>query len=104
MDSDQIDQFRSRILERKPLRIRGGGSKDFYGGELVGDVLDTRIHSGIVNYDPTELVITLKAGTTLKEAQLVLATRRQNLATTGCTKSARCKRVRSLSSGLPPTW
>jgi hypothetical protein len=29
--------FRARILERKPLRIRGGGSKDFYGGPLAGD-------------------------------------------------------------------
>ena len=79
MNDHSIEDFRARILERKPLRIRGGGGKDFYGGELVGDVLDTRTHSGIVNYDPTELVITLKAGTTLKEAQLVLATRRQYL-------------------------
>lgn len=79
MSDQSIEDFRARILECKPLRIRGGGSKDFYGGELVGDLLDTRIHSGIVNYDPTELVITLKAGTTLKEAQLVLATRRQYL-------------------------
>ena len=79
MSTQTIEDFRARILERKILRIRGGGSKDFYGGDLVGDVLDVSAHSGIVNYDPTELVITLKAGTTLKEAQLVLATRRQYL-------------------------
>ena len=34
-----IEEFRSRILERKPLRLRGGGSKDFYGGPLGGAVL-----------------------------------------------------------------
>ena len=32
MSEVQIDEFRSRILERKPLRLKGGGSKDFYGG------------------------------------------------------------------------
>ena len=79
MNDHSTEDFRARILERKPLRIRGGGSKDFFGGELRGELLDTRSHSGIVNYDPTELVFTLKAGTTLQEAQLVLATRRQYL-------------------------
>jgi FAD/FMN-containing dehydrogenase len=56
-----IEGFRARILERKPLRIRGGGSKDFYGGPLAGELLDTRSHAGIVNYEPTELVVTARA-------------------------------------------
>jgi glycolate oxidase FAD binding subunit len=75
-----VEEFRSRILERKPLRIRGGGSKDFYGGPLSGEVLDTRGHSGIVGYEPTELVITARAGTPLAEIESALATRRQVLA------------------------
>jgi glycolate oxidase FAD binding subunit len=74
-----IDQFRARILERKPMRIRGGGSKDFYGGPLKGEVLDTRAHSGIVSYEPSELVITAKAGTTLAELKSALAARWQFL-------------------------
>ena len=78
--SDSIEAFRSRILERKPLRLRGGGSKDFYGGPLAGEVLDTRGHSGIVGYEPTELVITARAGTPLAEIESALATRRQVLA------------------------
>jgi glycolate oxidase FAD binding subunit len=78
--SDRVEEFRSRILERKPLRIRGGGSKDFYGGPLSGEVLDTRGHSGIVGYEPTELVITARAGTPLAEIESALATRRQVLA------------------------
>lgn len=75
-----IEGFRARILERKPLRIRGGGSKDFYGGPLVGDILETRAHAGIVNYEPTELVVTARAGTPLAELESALATRRQFLA------------------------
>ena len=78
--SDRVEEFRSRILERKPLCLRGGGSKDFYGGPLVGEVLDTRSHSGIIGYEPTELVITARAGTPLAEIESALATRRQVLA------------------------
>ena len=77
--SDCVDDFRSRILERKPLRLRGGGSKDFYGGPLVGEVLDTRGYSGIVGYEPTELVSTARCGTPLAEIESALATRRQVL-------------------------
>ncbi|MBI5791791.1 MAG: glycolate oxidase subunit GlcE [Rhodocyclales bacterium] len=80
MDVDLLDQFRSRILERKPLRLHGGGSKDFYGGPLVGDILDTRTHAGIVSYESTELVITARCGTPLAELESALATRRQCLA------------------------
>ena len=80
MSQDQIDLFRSRILERKPLRLKGGGSKDFYGGALVGAVLQTGGHSGIVSYEPTELVVTARCGTPLAEVESALAARRQFLA------------------------
>jgi glycolate oxidase FAD binding subunit len=75
-----IEGFRARILERKPLRIRGGGSKDFYGGPLSGELLETCGHAGIVNYEPTELVVTARAGTSLAELESALAARRQFLA------------------------
>jgi len=61
------------------LRIRGGGSKDFYGQSLQGDVLDTRPLQGIVSYEPSELVITVRAGTPLAEVEEVLAERGQVL-------------------------
>lgn len=77
---DAIDAFRARILERKPLRIRGGSSKDFYGGLASGDLLDTRGHAGIVSYEPTELVVTARCGTPLVELESALAARRQCLA------------------------
>src|SRR5690606_14441867 len=80
----QLDLFRERILDAsaqgQALCIRGGGSKDWYGREPVGDVLDTRGCSGIVSYDPTELVITVCSGTPLTEVEAVLAQRNQTLA------------------------
>ncbi|MBN8475050.1 MAG: glycolate oxidase subunit GlcE [Sulfuritalea sp.] len=75
-----LEAFRARILERKPLRLRGGGSKDFYGGLVSGDLLDTAGHAGIVSYEPTELVITARCGTPLAELESALATRQQCLA------------------------
>jgi len=78
------EHFRQQILgavaERRTLRIRGGGSKDWYGQALEGDILDTRGFSGIVDYEPTELVITARCGTPLAEIEAVLAERNQMLA------------------------
>jgi glycolate oxidase FAD binding subunit len=62
------------------LRIRGGGTKDFYGQALEGEILDTRAYAGVVAYEPTELVITVRCGTPLAEVERVLAEKRQMLA------------------------
>ena len=62
------------------LRIRGGGTKDWYGQRFEGQVLDTRGHAGIVDYEPTELVITARCGTPLAEIEAALAERNQMLA------------------------
>jgi glycolate oxidase FAD binding subunit len=62
------------------LRLRGGGSKDFYGQALEGEVLDTRVHSGIVAYEPSELVITARCGTPLAEVESTMRERGQVLA------------------------
>ena len=64
---------------RRPLRIRGGGSKDFYGGMLAGEVLDCSGHRGIIEYEPTELFIRARGGTPLAEIELALAERGQGL-------------------------
>ncbi len=81
--SDVIQQFqetiRSAATRRAPLRIRGSGSKDFYGLHLDGDILDTRAYSGIVEYEATELVFTARAGTPLREVQEALAENGQTL-------------------------
>ena len=72
--------IRAAVARRQPLRIRGSGSKDFYAHALRGEVLDVRAHAGIVDYEPTELVITAKAGTPLREIEAALAQGGQMLA------------------------
>ncbi|WP_437341690.1 glycolate oxidase subunit GlcE [Cupriavidus basilensis] len=74
------DAIRHATDTRAPLRLRGGGSKDFYGQHAQGALLDTRAYSGIVDYDPPELVITARCGTPLAEIEAALAERRQMLA------------------------
>jgi len=80
MSHPALDQFRAQIDERQPLCIRGGGSKEFYGGAPAGRILDTRPYAGIVHYDPTELVITARCGTPLRELEETLAEHNQHLA------------------------
>ncbi|QOL50037.1 glycolate oxidase subunit GlcE [Massilia litorea] len=74
------DQIRAAAARQQALRIRGGGTKDWYGGLLQGEILDTRGHTGIVDYEPTELVITARCGTPLAEIEAVLAQQNQMLA------------------------
>ena len=74
------DRIRSAAHDKTPLRIRGGGSKDFYGLTLQGELLDTRALSGIVSYEPSELVVTALAGTPLAELEATLAAQGQCLA------------------------
>jgi glycolate oxidase FAD binding subunit len=74
------DQIVRAAGARAPLRIRGGGSKDFLGERLEGAILDTRELSGILTYEPTELVITAWAGTPLSDIEQALRERGQMLA------------------------
>jgi len=62
-----------------PLRIAGSGSKDFYGRSTKGEPLDVRGHRGIVEYEPTELVLTARGGTPLAEIESALAEHGQML-------------------------
>ena len=75
-----IDRIRDAAAQHKPVRIRGGGSKDFYGETLQGEVLDTRAYCGITSYEPSELVVTVRAGTPLLELEAALAEKGQCLA------------------------
>ena len=83
-DDAVVGAWQQRIREAaaagRPLVVRGGGTKDFYGQDPVGDLLDTTAYAGIVDYDPTELVITARAGTRLAEVERVLADAGQMLA------------------------
>jgi glycolate oxidase FAD binding subunit len=74
------DGIRNAAAHLTPLRIRGSGSKDFYGESLHGELLDTRSHRGITSYEPSELVVTARAGTPLAELEAALAEKGQCLA------------------------
>jgi len=79
------DRVRACASAGTRLRIRGGGTKDFYGGDFYGgdageaQVLDMAGCSGIVAYEPRELVLTVRAGTRLAEVEAALAAERQML-------------------------
>lgn len=75
-----IERVRAAHEDRTPLAIVGGGSKAFYGGPLMGAPLSTRALSGITAYEPSELVVTVRAGTPLADLQAALAERGQALA------------------------
>jgi len=74
------ERIRAAAASKSPLRIRAGGTKDFYGHALAGDVLDVSGWQGVVEYEPTELVITARAGTPLAQIEGTLAQRGQMLA------------------------
>src|SRR5208282_3032372 len=61
------------------LRIVGRGTKDFYGQELCGEPFETVAYAGVVDYDPTELVITARCGTPLADIEQTLRAEGQML-------------------------
>jgi glycolate oxidase FAD binding subunit len=84
--SELCDQVMTARAGHKPLFICGGGSKAFYGNhrplrpEDGHCLLDITAYRGIVNYQPSELVVTARAGTPLRELESELAANNQMLA------------------------
>lgn len=74
-----IDKVQTARSLKAPLQIRGGGTKDFYGEEPKGEALHTTALTGISNYSPSELVVTVRAGTPLSVLESTLARRGQSL-------------------------
>ncbi|MFV3091046.1 FAD-binding protein, partial [Pseudomonas sp. GW6] len=74
-----LEQVNHALNSATPLRIQGSGSKAHLGRATTGEVLDTRQHRGIVSYDPTELVLTARAGTPLSEIEAALEANNQML-------------------------
>jgi FAD/FMN-containing dehydrogenase len=67
-----IDRVRDARARQAPLEIRGGGTKSFYGEAPSGEPLDVTGLAGISSYEPTELVVTARAGTPLAELEAAL--------------------------------
>src|SRR5260370_20889273 len=81
-DAEELRQAVAWVLnEGVKLAVRGGGSKLSLGKPMACDqVLDLSGLSGVVDYAPEELVVTLRAGTPMREVQALLAQRNQMLA------------------------
>jgi len=84
IDKDLTEQLQQQVQQaiesKRPLKITGSGSKTFYGREPVGEALDVSDHQGIINYEPKELVVTVRSGTRLADLNAVLAEKGQMLA------------------------
>ncbi len=75
-DSDLTSVLSETVREAskksRPLHIQGSGSKSFYGRRISGTELDVSGHRGILSYEPSELVLTARGGTTLAEIESIL--------------------------------
>jgi glycolate oxidase FAD binding subunit len=79
LTDELIERVQQAAATRTPLCIVGGNSKAFYGRACTGELLDVSGHRGIIAYEPTELVITARAGTPLAEIEAALAANNQML-------------------------
>lgn len=78
--AELVERIRAAAANRQGLRIVGGNSKAFFGREVGGEPLEVSAHSGIVDYEPNELVLTARGGTRLAEIESALDTHAQMLA------------------------
>jgi glycolate oxidase FAD binding subunit len=74
------EAVRAALAAGEPLEIRGGGTKRFYGEPAAGEPLAVGGHRGVLSYEPSELVLTARAGTPLAEIERLLSEHGQMLA------------------------
>ena len=74
------EQVALACAQRNPLQIVGGNSKASYCADSSGETLSISGHSGIIDYEPAELVITARAGTPLQYIEKTLHEQQQMLA------------------------
>ncbi len=80
LKAELIKAVKSAYSSSENIRIRGAGTKFFYGNSVTGTMLDVGRHTGVISYEPSELVITARAGTRLSVMSQILADARQMLA------------------------
>jgi len=84
MSKDISQYLQTQILDayknKTALKIQAGNSKSFYGLPVTAQALDVSEHQGIISYEPTELVITARAGTRLTDIEKTLSESKQMLA------------------------
>ncbi len=75
-----LERVRDANASRRPLCLRGGGTKDFYGETPTGEPVDLRVLDGPCEHEPSELVATAPAGMGLATLEAKLAEHGQCLA------------------------
>ncbi len=80
ISNNLIEQVNTAANNKTPLLITGGGSKAFYGNQVRANTLDVSDHRGIIEYQPSELVVTVRSGTLLSELEAELKANKQKLA------------------------
>jgi len=82
LTKDFIEQVKACVDKKQQVIIEGNGTKKSLGRDTSSDdahVIACGEHTGIVSYEPVELVMSVRAGTTLKEIDDVLAENKQTL-------------------------
>ena len=97
---DWVAELAARLAAGEAVAVIGGGSKSFLGGALLDSPVSTRDYTGVINYEPTELVLTARAGTTLAEIEERLAASRQMLPFEPPVYSAESTLGGAMASGL----
>ena len=75
-----IDSVNQAVAQKRQLSIVGQGTKAHYARSTHGDALQTRDHVGILEYQPDELTISVRAGTPLIDIENALNEHNQVLA------------------------
>lgn len=73
------DRVCAAIEGNTALSLCGSGSKAFYGNPVRAEPVHLGGHSGIISYEPTELVLTARGGTPLQEVETALEEQGQHL-------------------------
>jgi glycolate oxidase FAD binding subunit len=73
------DRVSRAVANGSPLQVIGGSSKVFYGNFVEAEKIEVSGHTGVIDYDPAELVITLRAGCNLAQVEALLAENNQML-------------------------
>jgi glycolate oxidase FAD binding subunit len=74
-----VEQVQDAAARRAALTISGGNSKGFYGLPVKGESLSTRALTGVLSYEPTELMIHVRSGTPISQVESLLAEKNQTL-------------------------
>ncbi len=74
-----VAQIQHAYATKTALNIQAGNTKTSLGRHTSGEVIDVSEHAGVLSYNPTELVITARAGTKIKHLTKLLAQTQQRL-------------------------